>query len=165
MFEGKHVTLTISGSVAAYKAATLARALQRAGATVRVVLTPAAARFVTPATFAALTKQPVLTDDTWWREDGQIAHVELADWTDLALAAPASANLMAQFANGLADDVASATWLATTAPKVVVPAMNSHMWQAAATQRNRQQLLADGTTVLQPATGALAEGYTGTGRF
>ena len=165
MFEGKHVALTVSGSVAAYKAATLARALQRAGAVVRVIVTPAAARFVTPATFAALTKQPVLTDTTWWREDGQIAHVELADWTDLAIAAPASANLMAQFANGLADDVASATWLATVAPKVVVPAMNSHMWQAAATQRNRQQLIADGTTVLQPATGALAEGYAGTGRF
>ncbi|MCH5465028.1 bifunctional phosphopantothenoylcysteine decarboxylase/phosphopantothenate--cysteine ligase CoaBC [Levilactobacillus tujiorum] len=165
MFEGKHVTLTVSGSVAAYKAATLARELQRAGATVRVILTRAAAKFVTPATFAALTKQPVLTDETWWRDDGQIAHVELADWTDLALAAPASANLMAQLAQGQADDVASATWLATAAPKVVVPAMNSHMWQAAATQRNRQQLLADGVVVLQPATGALAEGYSGTGRF
>lgn len=165
MFEGKHVTLTVSGSVAAYKAATLARELQRAGATVRVILTRAAAKFVTPATFAALTKQPVLTDETWWRGDGQIAHVELADWTDLALAAPASANLMAQLAQGQADDVASATWLATAAPKVVVPAMNSHMWQAAATQRNRQQLLADGVVVLQPATGALAEGYSGTGRF
>jgi len=165
MFEGKHVTLTISGSVAAYKAATLARELQRAGATVRVVLTQAAAKFVTPATFAALTKQPALTDATWWRDDGQIAHVELADWTDLAIAAPASANLMAQFANGLADDVASATWLATSVPKIVVPAMNSHMWQAAATQRNRQQLIDDGVTVLMPATGALAEGYSGTGRF
>src|SRR5699024_7802572 len=88
-----------------------------------------------------------------------------ADWTDLAIAAPASANLMAQLANGLANDVASATWLATAAPKVVVPAMNSHMWQAAATQRNRQRLLDDGVTVLQPATGALAEGYAGTGRF
>lgn len=165
MFEGKHVTLTVSGSVAAYKAATLARELQRAGATVRVILTRAAAKFVTPATFAALTKQPVLTDETWWRDDGQIAHVELADWADLALAAPASANLMAQLAQGQADDVASATWLATAAPKVVVPAMNSHMWQAAATQRNRQQLLADGVVVLQPATGALAEGYSGTGRF
>ncbi|KRO04323.1 phosphopantothenoylcysteine synthetase decarboxylase [Levilactobacillus paucivorans] len=165
MFEGKHVTLTVSGSVAAYKAAILARDLQRLGATVRVVLTAAAAKFVTPATFAALTKQPVLTDDQWWRADGQIPHIELADWTDLAIAAPASANLMAQLANGLADDIASATWLATAAPKVVVPAMNTHMWQAPATQRNRQTLIADGVTVLTPATGALAEGYRGTGRF
>lgn len=165
MFEGKHVTLTVSGSVAAYKAAILARDLQRLGATVRVVLTAAAAKFVTPATFAALTKQPVLTDDQWWRTDGQIPHIELADWTDLAIAAPASANLMAQLANGLADDIASATWLATAAPKVIVPAMNTHMWQASATQRNRQTLIADGVTVLAPATGALAEGYRGTGRF
>jgi len=165
MFEEKHITLTVSGSVASYKAATLARELQRAGATVRVVLTASAAKFVTAATFAALTKQPVLTDDGWWRADGQISHIELADWTDLALAAPASANLMAQFANGLADDVASATWLATAAPKVVVPAMNTHMWQAPATQRNCRQLTADGVHVLLPATGPLAEGYSGQGRF
>lgn len=165
MFEEKHITLTVSGSVASYKAATLARELQRAGATVRVVLTASAAKFVTAATFAALTKQPVLTDDGWWQADGQISHIELADWTDLALAAPASANLMAQFANGLADDVASATWLATAAPKVVVPAMNTHMWQAPATQRNCHQLTADGVHVLRPATGPLAEGYSGQGRF
>ncbi|WP_304056610.1 bifunctional phosphopantothenoylcysteine decarboxylase/phosphopantothenate--cysteine ligase CoaBC [Levilactobacillus namurensis] len=165
MLQDKHVTLTVSGSVASYKAATLARALQRAGAQVRVVLTAAASRFITAETFATLTKHPVLTDQGWWQADGQIDHIELADWTELALAAPASANLMAQFANGLADDVASATWLATAAPKVVVPAMNSHMWQAAATQRNRQQLIDDGVTVLTPATGALAEGYQGQGRF
>jgi len=165
MLRDKHITLTVSGSVASYKAATLARELQRAGAVVRVVLTAAASRFVTAATFAALTKQPVLTDDGWWRADGNIEHIELADWTELALAAPASANLMAQFANGLANDAASATWLATAAPKVVVPAMNTHMWQAAPTQRNRRLLVADGVTVLTPATGALAEGYSGQGRF
>lgn len=165
MLQDKHVTLTVSGSVASYKGAALARELQRAGATVRVVLTAAASRFVTAETFAALTKAPVLTDTGWWHADGKIDHIELADWTDLALAAPASANLMAQFANGLADDAASATWLATAAPKVVVPAMNTHMWQAAATQRNRQRLLADGVQVLTPATGLLAEGYAGQGRF
>ncbi|WP_204120818.1 MULTISPECIES: bifunctional phosphopantothenoylcysteine decarboxylase/phosphopantothenate--cysteine ligase CoaBC [Levilactobacillus] len=165
MLEDKHITLTVGGSVAAYKAALLARDLQRAGATVRVVLTAGAAKFVTAATFAALTKAPVLTDESWWQANGQIAHVELADWTDLAIAAPASANLMAQFANGQADDAASATWLATAAPKVVVPAMNTHMWQAPATQRNRQQLIADGVHVLAPATGKLAEGYSGQGRF
>ena len=165
MLQDKHVTLTVSGSVASYKGAALARELQRAGATVRVVLTAAASRFVTAETFAALTKAPVLTDTGWWHADGKIDHIELADWTDLALAAPASANLMAQFANGLADDAASATWLATAAPKVVVPAMNTHMWQAAATQRNRQRLLADGVQVLTPTTGLLAEGYAGQGRF
>ncbi|WP_125582884.1 bifunctional phosphopantothenoylcysteine decarboxylase/phosphopantothenate--cysteine ligase CoaBC [Levilactobacillus cerevisiae] len=165
MFEDKHITLTVSGSVAAYKAALLARDLQRAGAEVRVALTAGAAQFVTAETFAALTKAPVLTDETWWRANGQIDHIELADWTDLAIAAPASANLMAQLANGLADDAASATWLATAAPKVVVPAMNTHMWQAPATQRNRQQLVSDGVHVLTPATGQLAEGYAGQGRF
>lgn len=153
MFEGKHITLIISGSVASYKAATLARELQRAGAQVRVILTTGAAQFVTAATFAALTKTTVLTDDNWWQADGQIRHIEWADWTDLLIAAPASANLMAQLANGLANDAASATWLATAAPKVVVPAMNTHMWQAPATQRNRQQLMADGVHVLTPATG------------
>lgn len=165
MFEGKHITLIISGSVASYKAATLARELQRAGAQVRVILTTGAAQFVTAATFAALTKTTVLTDDNWWQADGQIRHIEWADWTDLLIAAPASANLMAQLANGLANDAASATWLATAAPKVVVPAMNTHMWQAPATQRNRQQLMADGVHVLTPATGVLAEGYSGQGRF
>lgn len=165
MFEDKHITLTVSGSVAAYKAALLARQLERAGAQVRIVLTAGAAHFVTAATFAALTKASVLTDDTWWQAQGQIAHVELADWTDLAIAAPASANLMAQLANGLANDAASATWLATAAPKVVAPAMNSHMWQAPATQRNVQHLQADGVHVLTPATGQLAEGYSGPGRF
>ncbi|MFC6289215.1 bifunctional phosphopantothenoylcysteine decarboxylase/phosphopantothenate--cysteine ligase CoaBC [Levilactobacillus angrenensis] len=165
MFEDKHITLTVGGSVAAYKAALLARQLEHAGAQVRIVLTAGAAQFVTAATFAALTKAPVLTDDSWWQAQGQIAHVELADWTDLAIAAPASANLMAQLANGLANDAASATWLATAAPKVVVPAMNSHMWQAPATQRNVQLLTTDGTHVLTPATGQLAEGYSGQGRF
>lgn len=165
MLQDKHITLTVSGSVASYKAAYLARALQRAGAQVRVVLTAAASRFVTPATFAALTKQPVLTDDGWWQGDGHIGHIELADWTELAVAAPASANLMAQLANGLANDAASATWLATAAPKVVVPAMNTHMWQAPATQRNAATLLSDGVTVLSPVTGQLAEGYQGQGRF
>ncbi|WP_125684058.1 bifunctional phosphopantothenoylcysteine decarboxylase/phosphopantothenate--cysteine ligase CoaBC [Levilactobacillus yonginensis] len=165
MFEEKHITLTVGGSVASYKAATLARDLQRAGADVRIVLTAAAAKFITAATFAALTKHPVLTEAGWWQADGNIDHIELADWTDLAIAAPASANLMAQLANGLADNVASATWLATAAPKVVVPAMNSHMWQAPATQRNYRQLQADGVHVLTPATGALAEGYSGQGRF
>lgn len=165
MFADKHITLTVSGSVAAYKAALLARELERAGATVRIVLTAGAAQFVTAATFAALTKAAVLTDENWWQAQGQIAHVELADWTDLAIAAPASANLMAQLANGLANDAASATWLATAAPKVIVPAMNSHMWQAPATQRNVQLLQADGAHVLMPATGQLAEGYSGQGRF
>ncbi|GEA97828.1 bifunctional phosphopantothenoylcysteine decarboxylase/phosphopantothenate--cysteine ligase CoaBC [Levilactobacillus brevis] len=165
MFEGKHITLIVSGSVASYKAATLARELQRAGAQVRVILTTGAAQFVTAATFAALTKTTVLTDDNWWQADGQIRHIEWADWTDLLIAAPASANLMAQLANGLANDAASATWLAAAAPKVVVPAMNTHMWQAPATQRNRQQLMTDGAHVLTPATGVLAEGYSGQGRF
>lgn len=160
-----NITVYLSGSIAAYKGVEVVRDLQKAGHTVRTVMTKAAAKLVGPATLAALTKAPVLLD-LWDRsQTAPIPHIELADWTDLAVVVPASADLIAKMANGLADDAASTTLLATAAPKVVVPAMNSHMWAAAPTQRNLALLKRDGIRVIEPVAGRLAEGYQGKGRL
>lgn len=158
------ITVYLSGSIAAYKGVEVVRGLQKAGHTVRVVMTAAATRLVGPATLNALTKYPVLTD-LWGDQTQPIPHIELADWTELALVVPASADLLAKMANGLADDAASTTLLATAAPKLVAPAMNRQMWAAPATQRNLAQLKSDGVTVIEPVTGRLAEGYQGHGRL
>lgn len=158
------ITVYLSGSVAAYKGVEVVRGLQKAGHTVRTVMTTAATKLVGPTTLAALTKYPVLTN-LWDQGNQPIPHIELADWTDLAVVVPASADLLAKMANGLADDAASTTLLATAAPKLVVPAMNSHMWTAKATQRNLRLLKADGVHVLEPVHGRLAEGYQGKGRL
>lgn len=160
-----HITIHVTGGIATYKIVSLVRLLQHHGEQVRVAMTKAATNFVTPTTFAALTKYPVLTD--LWAKDRQasIAHVELADWTDLAIVAPATANIIAKMANGIADEAVSTTLLATQAPKIIVPAMNSHMWANKTTQRNITQLQLDGVTVIEPVTGQLAEGYDGKGRM
>ena len=158
------ITVYLSGSIAAYKGVEVVRGLQKAGHTVRVVMTTAATRLVGPATLNALTKYPVLTN-LWDNQDQPIPHIELADWTELALVVPASADLLAKMANGLADDAASTTLLATAAPKMVAPAMNRQMWANAATQRNLARLKSDGVTVIEPVTGRLAEGYQGHGRL
>lgn len=158
-----NVTVYLTGSIAAYKGIEVVRGLQKEGHKVRVVMTEAASKLVAPATLAALTKFPVLT--SLWDTQDPIPHIELADWTELAVIVPASADIIAKMANGLADDAASTTLLATNAPKVVVPAMNSHMWAAPATQRNIKQLKADGVMVVEPAKGRLAEGYSGKGRL
>ncbi|MFL2028371.1 bifunctional phosphopantothenoylcysteine decarboxylase/phosphopantothenate--cysteine ligase CoaBC [Loigolactobacillus zhaoyuanensis] len=165
MLTGKHVALYVSGGIAAYKAAYLVRELIRQGATVRVVETEGAQAFVTPLTFQTLSKHAVYTDRFAQLVPDQVAHVELADWTEIALVAPATADLIAKIANGIADDFASTALLATTAPKFVAPAMNVHMWQNPATQRNIATLHADGIQVIEPVTGFLAEGYSGKGRF
>ena len=161
----KHVVVYVTGGIAVYKVASLVRELIKAGAQVQVAMTAAATQFVTPLTFATLTKRPVLTDLFASEQPDQVTHIHLADWSDLAIVAPATANVLAKMANGIADDFVTTALLATTAPKLVVPAMNEHMWQNRATQRNVAQLVADGITVLQPATGFLAEGYQGQGRF
>ena len=158
------ITVYLSGSIAAYKGIEVVRGLQKAGHEVRVVMTTAATKLVGPATLNALTKYPVLTD--LWNDQSQpIPHIELADWTELALVVPASADLLAKMANGIADDAASTTLLATAAPKMVAPAMNRQMWAAPATQRNLAQLAEDGVTIIEPVTGRLAEGYSGHGRL
>lgn len=160
-----HVTLHITGGIAAYKAISLLREFQKNGDEVRVAMTPAATKFVTETTFGSLTKFPVLTDLWSQKQVNHIAHVELADWTDLAVVIPATANTIAKLAAGIADNAVLATLLATTAPKVVVPAMNSHMWSNAATKRNINLLKQDGIYIIEPDVGRLAEGYSGKGRL
>lgn len=165
LLKSKHITLYVTGSIAAYKAALLTRLLIKAGAQVQVVMTKAATQFVTPLTFQTLSKRPVLTDLFTPTASDPIKHISVADWTNIALVAPASANIIAQMANGFADDTASTTLLATGAPLFVAPAMNTHMLKNAATQRNLRQLQADGVHVIAARDGFLAEGYTGSGRL
>ncbi|MDE7049306.1 MAG: bifunctional phosphopantothenoylcysteine decarboxylase/phosphopantothenate--cysteine ligase CoaBC [Lactobacillus sp.] len=158
-------TIYITGSIAAYKAISVVRDFQKEGHEVRVAMTKEAVHLIGTQTLAALTKYPVLTD--LWKEEtaDRIQHIELADWTDIAVVVPATANFIAKIANGLADDAASTTFLATAAHKYVVPAMNSHMWSNPAFQRNLSLLEQDGISVMEPATGRLAEGYSGKGRM
>lgn len=158
-------TIYITGSIAAYKAISVVRDFQKEGHEVRVVMTKETVQLIGTQTLAALTKYPVLTD--LWKEDtaNKIPHIELADWTDIAVVVPATANFIAKIANGLADDAAATTFLATSAQKYVVPAMNNHMWSNAALQRNLALLKQDGISVMEPVSGRLAEGYSGKGRM
>lgn len=165
VLKDKHVALYVTGSIAAYKSALLTRLLIKAGAQVQVVMTTAATEFVTPLTFQTLSKRPVLTDLFTATEGDPIKHITIADWTDIALVAPATANILAKMAQGIADDAASSTLIATAAPKFVAPAMNKNMWANPATERNVQQLRTDGVLVIDPAEGFLAEGYSGSGRL
>ena len=162
---GKRILLGISGGIAAYKAAELTRLLVRNGADVRVVLTEAGSRFVTPVTLQALSGQTVWSD-LW---DPQIAdnmgHIELSRDRDLVVVAPASADFLAKLAHGLADDLLSSLCLARRSPLLVAPAMNVEMWENAATQRNVETLQADGVRVAGPAAGDQACGETGMGRM
>ncbi len=151
-----NIAVYITGSIAAYKGIEVVRGLQKAGHTVRVGMTVAATKLVSADSLYALTHQPVLTD-LWSNHQSPVPHIELADWSDLAVVVPASADIIAKMANGIADDAVSTTLLATAAPKIVVPAMNNHMWSAPATQRNLTTLRHDGVIVMAPATGQLAE--------
>ena len=161
----KKIILGVTGGIAAYKAAELCRLLVKAGAEVRVVMTAAAQQFVTPLTFQALSGQPVLTI-LWDAASGDgMAHIHLSRDADLLLVAPASADFLAKLAQGRADDLLSTLCLARTCPLAVAPAMNREMWAAAATQRNLEQLHADGVKVLGPAAGEQACGETGLGRM
>lgn len=159
-----HITIFVSGSIAAYKAVYLMRSLQKNGHHVKVAMTKAATKFVGTETFSSLLHEPVLTD-LFDHNDGHIAHIEFADWTQLAIVAPASADIIAKMANGIADDAVTSTLLAVHAPTIVVPAMNSHMWEKNATQRNLRLLKSDGYLIMDPVDGQLAEGYAGKGRF
>ena len=158
-------TIYITGSIAAYKAINVVRNFQKKGHEVRVAMTKEAVHLIGTQTLAALTKYPVLTD-LWEKERAnQIQHIELADWTEMAVVVPATANFIAKIANGIANDAATTTFLATASPKYVVPAMNSHMWSNPAFQRNLALVKQDGIAVMEPATGRLAEGYSGKGRM
>ena len=165
MLENVKIGVFVMGGIAAYKVPELVRQLIKKGAQVQVAMTQSAQEFVTPLTLQVLTKRPVLTHTFDEREPSQVQHVAMADWCDLALVVPATANGLAKMAHGLADDVVTTTLLAVTAPILVVPAMNVHMYENPATQRNLAQLRADGLTIMEPDTGFLAEGYEGKGRL
>ena len=165
MLENVKIGVFVMGGIAAYKVPELVRQLIKKGAQVQVAMTQSAQEFVTPLTLQVLTKRPVLTHTFDEREPSQVQHVAMADWCDLALVVPATANGLAKMAHGLADDVVTTTLLAVTAPILVVPAMNVHMYENLATQRNLAQLRADGLTIMEPDTGFLAEGYEGKGRL
>ncbi|HYL20504.1 MAG TPA: bifunctional phosphopantothenoylcysteine decarboxylase/phosphopantothenate--cysteine ligase CoaBC [Gemmatimonadales bacterium] len=153
---GRHVVLGVSGGIACYKSCTLARRLTEYGATVDVVLTASAAEFVRPVTFEALTGRPVLT--SLWEPDRALAHIGLAKHPDLVVLAPATANLMARAAMGVADDLLTALLLARTGPVLVAPAMNDAMYANAATRANVKALARRGWHFVGPETGPLAEG-------
>lgn len=165
MLENVKIGVFVMGGIAAYKVPELVRQLIKKGAQVQVAMTQSAQEFVTPLTLQVLTKRPVLTHTFDEREPSQVQHVAMADWCDLALVVPATANGLAKMAHGLADDVVTTTLLAVTAPILVVPAMNVHMYENPATQRNLAQLQADGLTIMEPDSGFLAEGYEGKGRL
>jgi phosphopantothenoylcysteine decarboxylase / phosphopantothenate---cysteine ligase len=166
------ITLGVTGGVAAYKAAELVRRLQQDDFTVQVVMTRGAREFVTPLTFAALSGQKVITDLFAGPEangdanlDSAIEHISVAQRTDLLLVAPATADILAKFAQGIADDFLTTLYLASTAPVVVAPAMNVNMWNHAATQANLDVLRSRGVHVVNPDEGYLACGMTGAGRL
>jgi phosphopantothenoylcysteine decarboxylase/phosphopantothenate--cysteine ligase len=155
-WQGRRVVLGVSGGIACYKSCILARRLAEAGARVDTVLTEAAAEFVRPLTFEALTGRPVLT--SLWSRDGALAHVRLGQEADLIIVAPATANLLARVAQGIADDFLSAMLLASTAPVLLAPAMNDEMFAAPATTANLVTVTRRGFHTIGPEVGALAEG-------
>ena len=161
----KKIILGISGGIAAYKSAELARLLMQEGATVQVVMSAAAQQFITPVTMQALTGLPVFTSQWDARIDNNMAHIELSRKADAILIAPATADLMAKLSLGLADDLVTTLCLARTCPLLLVPAMNLQMWEHQATQRSVQRLLKDGIGLLGPASGIQACGETGVGRM
>jgi phosphopantothenoylcysteine decarboxylase/phosphopantothenate--cysteine ligase len=165
------VTVGVSGGIAAYKSAELIRALQKHALDVHVVMTEAAQQFVQPLTFAALTGHKVITgmweapDEPGGDAASSIEHMDAAQTTDALVVAPATANILAKFANGIADDFLSTLYLATTAPVIVAPAMNVNMWQHAATQANLETLANRNVRIVTPESGYLACGMTGPGRL
>ena len=160
----KRIVLGVTGGIAAYKAAELARLLVKQGVEVQVAMTEGAAHFITPTTMQALTGKPVLTSQ--WDESGNgMAHINLSRSADAILVAPATADFIAKLAHGMADDLLSTMCLARNCPLLIAPAMNRQMWEHPATQRNIAQLRADGVTILGPDKGVQACGEEGAGRM
>jgi phosphopantothenoylcysteine decarboxylase/phosphopantothenate--cysteine ligase len=165
MMSGKRILLGVTGGIAAYKAVDVLRRLQEQGAEVRVVMTRNAARFVTPLTFAALSKMPVLTDEFTEGEWGCMGHIAVTDGLDLALVVPATANIIGKLAAGIADDALSTALMAAECPIIVAPAMNDRMYRNAILQKNIAGLRTAGIRFVDPETGALACGTSGQGRL
>ncbi len=159
------IGLGVSGGIAAYKAVEVLRLLQKAGCDVLVAMTRHATEFVQPLTFRALTERHVIVDDYDPANPDPIAHINFSQNIDLLLIVPATANIIAKFANGVADDFLSSTYLATTAPVMIAPAMNTTMWEQPATQRNVEQLRTDGVHFVEPVAGELACKTVGTGKL
>lgn len=164
-FSKKNIALGVCGGIAAYKAIEILRGLQKAGCTVRVAMTKRACEFVQPLTFRALSGSHVIVDDYAPDNPDPIAHITFSQTADLLIVAPATANIIAKFANGIADDFLSSTYLACSAPVLIAPAMNTTMWEHPATQRNLRQLQADGVQFVEPDAGEMACGTIGPGRL
>src|SRR6476659_10097240 len=165
VFQDRKVALGICGGIAAYKAAEVLRGLQKAGCAVRVAMTARACEFVQPLTFRALSGAHVIVDDYAPDNPDPIAHITFSQTVDLLIVAPATANIIAKFANGVADDFLTSTYLASTAPVLIAPAMNTTMWEQPATQRNIEQLKKDGVRFVEPVAGELACKTVGTGKL
>jgi phosphopantothenoylcysteine decarboxylase / phosphopantothenate---cysteine ligase len=162
---GRFVVLAVTGSIAVYKMVELARRMVQAGATVQVVMTKSAAEFVTPLTFQALTHRPVEIEMFSMQDERSAGHVAMGRQADVVVVAPATAHVLARLAHGFSDDLVATTVLATSAPVIVAPAMETHMWQNAATQANVVALRARGVRVIDPESGPLASGDIGPGRL
>ncbi|MDP2600130.1 MAG: bifunctional phosphopantothenoylcysteine decarboxylase/phosphopantothenate--cysteine ligase CoaBC [Deltaproteobacteria bacterium] len=163
--KGKIIVLGIGGGIAAYKSCELVRLLVKGGAGVHVVMTAAAKEFVTPLTLQTLSMNPVSTDFFDLTQESQISHIALADRADLVVIAPATADLIAKAANGLANDLLTNILLATRAPVLFCPSMNVHMWEHKATQANVKRIKELGYQMMEPDSGDLACGYEGKGRL
>ncbi|MGM0844545.1 MAG: bifunctional phosphopantothenoylcysteine decarboxylase/phosphopantothenate--cysteine ligase CoaBC [Bacillota bacterium] len=165
MVKGKKILLCVTGGVAVYKSAALTSKLVQAGAHVKVIMSSSARQFVTPLTFQALSRNEVYTDTFDEKNPEVIAHIDLADWADLVLVAPATANVIGKLANGIGDDMVTTTLLAATAPVWIAPAMNVHMYGHPAVQKNIAELHSFGYRFIEPSEGYLACGYVGKGRL
>ena len=165
MMKKNNILLCVSGGIAVYKAVALVSKLSQAGFNVKVIMTASAQKFVTPLSFQVMSKNDVFFDTFDEKDSSVIAHIDLADWADLIIVAPATANMIAKMAHGMADDMVTTTLLATTAPVWVAPAMNVHMYEHPAVLRNIAQLHEDGIRFIEPSEGFLACGYVGKGRL
>ena len=165
LLKGKKIVLGVTGGIAVYKAVDLVSRLRKQGAEVRVVMTEHARQFVTPLTFKEISGNAVATSMWNSNQEFNVEHIALANWADVFVVAPATANIIAKMAHGLADDLLSTTLLAAQAPIIVCPAMNTGMYENALTQENITCLKEHGVTVMAPATGFLACGTSGAGRL
>ena len=163
--KGKHIVLGITGSIAAYKACSLIRLLIKAGAEVQVVITPAGKEFITPITLSALTSKPVVSEFFSQRDGSWHSHVDLGQWADLMIIAPATASTIAKMAHGVADNMLITTYLSMKAPVMVAPAMDLDMYRHPSTKDNLVRLRSYGNIIIEPASGELASGLVGKGRM
>lgn len=161
----RNILLCVTGGIAVYKAVALTSKLSQAGFDVKVMMTESARQFVNPLSFQVMSKNDVFFDTFDEKDSRVIAHIDLADWADLIIVAPATANVIGKFANGIADNMVTTTYLAATAPVWIAPAMNVHMYDHPAVIRNLATLANDGCQFIEPSEGFLACGYVGKGRL